>query len=255
LAGFIYEFSRVVTKNPILTIITVTKNCSSTISKTLESISEIKSNDIEYIVVDGISKDGTLEKLKEYSPVIDLLISESDDGIYDAMNKGVSLASGEYILFLNGDDCIFCEDFELIIKSLKQRTADIYCSQTLAFDANGQSNVLVANKWLLPFYNSIPHPSSFVSRTLLTLYPFRKDLRIAADYDLFLKLFIMRREFKAINIISSMHTRGGASGNVGLSLSEIRLIRREQLGQLYYLFDTLHWLYRRLKLLLIWRQN
>ncbi len=114
-----------------------------------------------------------------------MLISESDDGIYDAMNKGVSLASGEYILFLNGDDCIFCEDFDLIIKSLKQRTADIYCSQTLAFDANGQFNVLVANKWLLPYYNSIPHPSSFVSRTLLTLYPFRKDLRIAADFDHF----------------------------------------------------------------------
>ncbi len=88
-------------------------------------------------------------------------------------------------MFLNGDDCIFCEDFELIIKSLKQRTADIYCSQMLAFEANGQSNVLVANKWLLYFYNSIPHPSSFVSRALLTLYPFRKDLRIAADYDLF----------------------------------------------------------------------
>ncbi len=93
MAGFIYEFSRVVTKNPILTIISVTKNCSSIISKTLESISEIKSNYIEYIVVDGISKDGTLEKLKEYSPVIDLLISESDECIHVAMNKSVSLAS------------------------------------------------------------------------------------------------------------------------------------------------------------------
>jgi glycosyltransferase involved in cell wall biosynthesis len=244
-----------VTKKPILTIITVTKNCNSTISTTLESISEIKSHDIEYIVVDGISEDGTLEKLKENLNVIDFLISESDDGIYDAMNKGVSIASGEYILFINGDDHIHCENFNLIIQSLKKRAADIYCSQTLAIDANGQSNSLVANKWLLPFYNSIPHPSSFVSRSLLTLYPFRKDLRIAADYDLFLKLLIKRKKFKTINIISSVHNRGGASGNVCLSLAEVRMIRRDQLGQYIYLFDSLYWLYRHLKMLLIWRQN
>lgn len=241
--------------NPILTIITVTKNCNSTISKTLESISEIKSNDIEYIVVDGISEDGTLEKLKEYLPVIDFLISEPDDGIYDAMNKGVSIASGEYILFINGDDHIHCKNFDFIIQSLKKRTAEVYCSQTLAFDANGQSNVLVANKWLLPFYNSIPHPSSFVSRSLLTLYPFRRDLRIASDYELFLKLLISRRKFKKVNIISAIHNRGGASSNVDLSSAEVMMIRKEQLGHYFYLFESLHWLYRRLKVLVLCRQK
>ena len=243
------------TKHPILTIITVTKNCNSTISKTLESISEIKSNDIEYIVVDGISEDGTLEKLKEYLSVIDFLISESDNGIYDAMNKGVSIASGEYILFINGDDHIHCENFNLIIESLKQRTAEVYCSQTLAFDSNGQSKVLVANKWLLPFYNSIPHPSSFVSRSLLNLYPFRGDLRIASDYDLFLKLLISRRKFKTVNIISAIHNRGGASSNVDLSSAEVRMIRKEQLGHYFYLFESLHWLYRRLKVLILCMQK
>ena len=238
-------------KHPILTIITVTKNCSTTISKTLQSISEVKSNDIEYIVIDGISEDGTLEKLGEHMPILDLLISESDEGIYDAMNKGVTLASGEYILFLNGDDQIFCENFNLIIQTLKQRIADVYCSQTLACDANGQSIVLAANKWLLPFYNSIPHPSAFVSKGLLTLYPFRKDLKIASDYDLFLKLLIARRKFKTINLISAIHNRGGASGNVELSSAEVKMIQKEQLGHFFYLFVTLHWLYRGLKILMI----
>jgi glycosyltransferase involved in cell wall biosynthesis len=236
-----------VIKNPILTIITVTKNCNFTVSKTLESISKIISNEIEYIVIDGISEDGTLEKLKEYLPIIDFLISESDDGIYDAMNKGVSIASGEYILFINGDDQIHCENFDLIIQSLKQRTAEVYCSQTLAFDGNGQSNVLKANKWLLPFYNSIPHSSSFVSRSLLTLYPFRRDLRIASDYDLFLKLLISRKKFKTVNIISAIHNRGGASSNVDLSSAEVKMIRKEQLGHYFYFFESIHWLYRRLK--------
>jgi len=223
--------------------------------RTLESISEVKTNDIEYIVVDGISEDGTLEKLEKHMPIIDLLISESDDGIYDAMNKGVSLASGEYILFLNGDDHIFYENFNLIIQLLKQRIADVYCSQTLACDANGQSIVLAANKWLLPFYNSIPHPSAFVSKDLLTLYPFRKDLKIASDYDLFLKLLIARRKFKTINLISAIHNRGGASGNVELSSAEVRMIQKEQLGHFFYLFVTLHWLYRGLKILMTCRRK
>ena len=241
-------------KNPILTIITVTKNCNATISKTLESISEIKTTDIEYIVVDGISEDGTLEKLEKNLSIIDLLISESDNGIYDAMNKGISFAKGQYILFLNGDDHIFCENFDLVIQSLKQCAAEVYCSQTLVFDENGQSKVLVANKWLLPFFNSIPHPSSFVRRSLLILYPFRRDLRIASDYDLFLKLLISRRKFKTINIISAIHNRGGVSSNVDLSSAEVRIIRKEQLGHYFYLFESLHWLYRRLKMLMLFRQ-
>lgn len=222
---------------PVLTIITVTKNCISTISETLISIKSIKNPSIEYIVIDGASKDGTLELIKYENLLIDKLVSEADTGIYNAMNKGIDCASGKYILFINGDDQIIPKEFDRIMSYLIEGSSDIYCFKTLVPANNGLDESLVANKWLLPFSNTIPHPSAFVRADILKQFRFREDLMIASDYDLFLRLFINRKSFQKINIFSSIHNRGGISCNSIQSSIEVNRIRKERLGVFFYVTE------------------
>ena len=89
---------------PSLTIITIVYNRVKDIEYTLKSITEQTYKNIEYIVIDGNSNDGTLDIIQKYLDKINHLVSEKDNGIYDAMNKGLRLATGDYVLFINGGD-------------------------------------------------------------------------------------------------------------------------------------------------------
>jgi len=109
-------------KHYLLSIITVTKNCGLTITRTLESVRSVKSRDIQYVIVDGESTDETLDIIRSQDGLVDILISEKDSGVYNAMNKGVTLATGQYVLFLNGDDRIVADGFNSADSQLpKQR--------------------------------------------------------------------------------------------------------------------------------------
>lgn len=93
-------------KGPSVSVITVTYNAAATLEETILSVAALKGDDVEFVVVDGGSKDGTLDLLRKHEATIDTWISERDAGIYDAMNKGLELATGEYVLFLGGDDAL-----------------------------------------------------------------------------------------------------------------------------------------------------
>lgn len=93
-------------KSPLVSIITVTYNAVSTIEKCILSVNRHKMDDIEFIVIDGASTDGTVNLLEKHNDKIDVWISEPDSGIYDAMNKGLDRASGDYVYFLGGDDIL-----------------------------------------------------------------------------------------------------------------------------------------------------
>ena len=224
--------------NPILSIITVTKNCASSIERTLNSVATIKTSEIEYIVIDGNSIDGTVELINSKTRLLDRFISEHDSGIYNAMNKGIDLARGKFTLFINGDDQISPNDFSQVLSCLKKDGVDIYCAISLVPGlAKDDNMLLVMNQWLLPFYNSVPHPSAFVRTSLLKQYRFREDLKIASDYDLFLRLFMARKSFQKINVVSAIHYRGGASGNAHQSSFEVYLVRKERLGIFFYMSE------------------
>lgn len=108
-------------KKPILSVITVTYNAERTLPYTLQSVAEQTYSDIEYILIDGASKDKTLSVIEESKVSIHRLISEPDKGLYDAMNKGAALASGDYICFLNAGDAFFAKDtVERIMNGLPQ---------------------------------------------------------------------------------------------------------------------------------------
>ena len=91
-----------------ISVISVVKNAVSCIERCITSVLEQTYNNVEYLVIDGDSKDGTMDVISRYLENIDLVISEPDGGIYHAMNKGVSLATGDYVYFLNSDD-YFCD--------------------------------------------------------------------------------------------------------------------------------------------------
>lgn len=225
---------------PRLTLVTVTKNCALTVERTFRSVRAVKSSAIEYLVIDGVSTDGTLDLIRAYSDVIDHTVSEPDTGIYNAMNKGVKLARGAYLLFINGDDELIAEGFPALMEGLESRLAEIVSATTLVGSREMPSETLVARPHRLPFYNSIPHPSTCVATPLMRRYGgFREDLRIASDYDLFLRAHIDRRSFASIPAVTALHHRGGASGNTERSAIEVDMIRKARLGWRYPILEIL----------------
>jgi glycosyltransferase involved in cell wall biosynthesis len=230
-----------------LSVITVTRNCSLTLPYTLQSIARIKPLNVEYIVVDGASTDGTLDILRSVGGLIDTLVSEPDSGIYNAMNKAVKLSRGTYVMFINGDDQLITDGFGDVISALESSRANIICATTVVGDRTSPEEVLIAKPLMLLFYNSIPHPSSFVRRELLLDNPFREDLRIVSDYDFFLRAYLSGQKFEILPIVTALHIRGGASGDIDNSIAELDMVRRERLGWVYTVLRYLSVLYRNVK--------
>jgi len=229
----------------LLTIVTVTKNCAATIDKTLDSIAAIKRPEIEYLVVDGVSTDATLSAIRHRGALVDKLVCEPDTGIYNAMNKGVRLARGRYVLFINGDDALVADGFPAVMDALALGVDKIICATTLVGDIASPTEILVARPWRLLFVNSVPHPSSFVYRDLLLRRPFREDLRIASDYDFFLGAYLAGQSFRVLTVPTALHQRGGASGDSHRSQAELECVRRDRLGWSYLWVNGMAAVYRK----------
>jgi len=230
---------------PLVSIVTVVRNAEATIARTLRSVAAVKAPDIEYIVVDGLSTDGTPGILRGFGSVVDRLISERDAGIYNAMNKGAAAACGRFILFINGDDELVPDGFRRATAVLATAAEDVVsCVSEIAVD--GQfAGYLRPRLVRLPFFNSVPHPSTFVRTQVMRDFPFREDLRIASDYDLFLRLLLARKRFRTLDTVTAVHHRGsGASADRDLSRREIETIKRDRLGRAYPLVTAVHGLYR-----------
>lgn len=127
-------------KVPLISIVTVCYNAENLIEKTIRSVLNQKQSQlIEYIIIDGLSQDQTMGIVAKYNKRISTIVSEKDNGIYDAMNKGINQATGEYILFLNAGDYLFGNDLIPQIKANPIK-ADIFYSDTILF--NNKSEIL-----------------------------------------------------------------------------------------------------------------
>src|ERR1700761_112956 len=124
--------------DPRLSIITIVYNNASDIERTILSVINQTYKNIEYIIIDGASTDGTLNIIGKYRDSISKLVSEPDKGIYDAMNKGLQQATGDYVLFMNSGDEIYAGDtVEKIFNT--EPDADIYYGETEMINADGKS--------------------------------------------------------------------------------------------------------------------
>lgn len=181
-----------------ISIITVTYNSSETIIDTLNSIKEQSFRNIEYIIIDGNSKDNTLSIISEYDHIISKVITEPDAGIYDAMNKGIKLATGDVIGILNSDDIYDNSNvIESVIQVFESDNAIDAVYGNLSYFHTAQPTKIVRFWKSLPFYDNffedgyvIPHPTLFVKRQVYEKTGFYfPDFKISSDYELMLRAF------------------------------------------------------------------
>jgi glycosyltransferase involved in cell wall biosynthesis len=197
------------TENPFLTIITVTKNSSRTLADTIGSVRQQNFSNFEYIVVDGNSSDGTLEIIESNKDLIQVLISEEDNGLYFAMNKGISLAKGDYIGIINSDDT-YAHDAFFNVKRLEEKLLQpsvIYSDMGII----GSSRVSNLHHSELES-RMIAHPTCFVPRMFYEKYgSFNTDYQIAADYELMLRYKRLDLPFSKSEEILANYREGGLS--------------------------------------------
>jgi glycosyltransferase involved in cell wall biosynthesis len=186
---------------PKLSVITVVYNNVKDIERTIRSVVNQTYDNIEYIVVDGLSTDGTLDIIYRYNNRINTLISEKDKGIYDAMNKGLAAATGDYVLFMNSGDEIYAPDtVEQLFATAND--ADIYYGETEMIDATGNSLGRRRHKapaqftWKdFKYGMSISHQAIYIKRSLTQ--PYNTKYELSADID-----WILQAAKKAKNIVN-----------------------------------------------------
>lgn len=184
-----------------VSIITVCYNSAGTIEDTILSVLQQDYEDIEYLIVDGVSSDNTLEIVKKYKDKIAIVRSEKDRGMYDAINKGIQLSTGEIVGILNADD--FYIDSSVIsdvVKQMQKEKADSLYSDLYYVEAENTNRVV--RNWISGKYNRQkflygwmpPHPTFFVQRKIYDKYgSFNLDLKSAADYELMLRFLFKNK--------------------------------------------------------------
>ncbi len=207
-----------------VSIITVCFNSAETIEETIRSVMSQDYRDIEYIIVDGGSSDGTLDILKKYSKKIHKLISEPDSGIYDAMNKGIGLATGEILGFLNSGDVYLSQTIiEQIVKSIKAQNADC-CYGDLQYVAKNDLQKILRRWKSQPYSDGLfekgwhpPHPTFYAKKYVFDEYGcFDLNYKISADYELMLR-FLKKHGLKSCHIPEVLiKMRSGGKSNRNL---------------------------------------
>jgi glycosyltransferase involved in cell wall biosynthesis len=167
-----------------VTIITVVKNAEKVKPSLFNSVRNLKSKDVEFIVLDGLSEDGTVEIIKKNEDIIDKWLSEPDKGIYDAMNKAIKLARGEWLIFMGFDDELL-DGFNQIIPLLKEKNTIYYGK---AFFHNTFITGEIKSNYMLTKTN-ICHQTIFYHRTVFEKYNYQTEFIKCADYVLNLKLW------------------------------------------------------------------
>lgn len=193
---------------PEFTIITVTLNSENTLQRCIDSLKAQKCKDFEYIIVDGVSHDSTLQIIDNNRDLVDTLISEADSGLYDAMNKGISIARGRFVGILNSDDEYLPETLSLIRKHLESDSGSQVIYGDLFMGDGMHERLSVPINEISS--RMIPHPTVFVSlETYRKHGVFNTSYIVAADYELVLRLRNFRINFHRINQpLARMHPGG-----------------------------------------------
>ena len=176
------------------TIITVSYNSENTIEQTIRSVLSQTYSNFEYIIIDGASKDSTIDIIKKYAKQDNRIhyLSEPDNGIYDAMNKGIRLATGNIVALINSDDYYECDALEKIVKKIPDDEFYVIYGMTRFLQNDKEDRVVLNSHNSLP-QRMIMHPGCFVSKSVYKKYNYDTNYISAADYDLFIKLYQDKR--------------------------------------------------------------
>lgn len=207
-------------ETPLISIITVSFNSASTIRDTIDSVLAQSYKNLEYIIIDGHSKDGTIDIVKSYGKKISQCISEPDLGIYDAINKGIKMSSGDVIGILNSDDSFFNEYVvENIAKAFEEDLTETVIGDVQFFHPARSSRILryYSSKNWNPGkfkYGYMPaHPSFYARRDLFEKFGmYKTGYRIAADYELMIRfLYVNKVKYSYLEMPFVNMRAGGVS--------------------------------------------
>ncbi len=239
-----------------VSIITVCFNAADTIESTITSVLNQTYKNIQYIIIDGKSTDNTMDVVNKFTTKISKVVSEADNGLYDAINKGIALSNGDVVGLLNADD-IFYNDtiIETIVNNFNYNSTIMTLFGDVAFinNSNKITRHYSSKNWM-PFYLRFgvmpPHPSFYCRRELFSKHNnYRTDFKIAADFELLLRFLLINKvNYKYINEIVVLMKLGGLSTKNWFSH---RTITREitkacQLNGIYtnYLFVSFRYIFK-----------
>ena len=196
-----------------LSVITVSYNSERTIEKTILSVLSQKTNEIEYIIVDGKSEDKTLDIINKYKDKIDIVISEEDKGISDAFNKGIDRASGEYIAIINSDDQFLPGAFDEFFKEVKEDT-DVFFGNGIRLYTDGKCKKYMADPNVQELHKSMSlvHPSTIIRKKAYEKYgKFDINLKFVMDRECLLRMLNGGAKFQYNDGFYAIYNMGGVS--------------------------------------------
>jgi len=207
--------------NPLVTIITVVLNNAEFIRDSIESVLSQTYPKIEYIVIDGDSTDGTVKIVEEYEQKISFIISEQDEGIYDALNKGICLATGDIIAILHSDD-FFCD--KEVVSDMVSKMIDIdaeFGFSDMVIVDNETEKLLryyranYFSRWMFRMGWMPPHPTCFIKKSLFDEFGlYSLDYEVVSDFDFLVRIFYGRDiNWAYLNRITVKMRAGGVSNS------------------------------------------
>lgn len=217
---------------PKITVVTIVLNAAKTLEQTIQSVLNQNYENLEYIIIDGGSTDGSIEIIKKYENRLAKWISEKDNGIADAFNKGICFTSGEVIGLLNADDWYEPGVLEKIATEISQYPdVEIYCGQTRFWTNNNPSYVFHADPSKLPIDTTIGHQAVFIKRRIHEKFGvYRTDKKYASDYDFFLKTYLAGVKFKVLNyVVANMRDAGVSDRHWPKVYREVMEVQQEHL--------------------------
>lgn len=212
-------------------IITINYNNREGLELTIKSVINQTSKDFEYIVIDGGSTDGSVDIIKQNADHINYWVSEKDKGVYNAMNKGIAQAKGDYLVFMNSGDCFHTPD---VLELMSDYQEDIICGKVFKGNATIPSGHHKPAITLVDLMRgSLPHQAMFIKRELMQKYPYDENYKILSDWKFCIQAFVFDNcTFRNSDVIIADYDISGISTNSnGLLAKEREIILKELFPQ------------------------
>lgn len=211
---------------PLISVIIPSLNAGQNLTESVKSVVNQSGVKFEIIVIDGGSTDNSIEQLKSHNYIPLHIIVEPDTGIYDAMNKGIEKARGTWVYFLGTDDILAPNILSIVGNLLNESYAIVFGD--VQFENGYRMRSYLGNRtW---FQNTLHHQSCFYHRSLFKNFQYDSSLRIIADYELNLMIYMKKLPTYYTSTIIAYCKSGGASSNWGLSCIETNRIRGRHLS-------------------------
>lgn len=212
-------------------IITINYNNRDGLERTIQSVINQTCQDFEYIIIDGGSTDGSVDVIKKYADKIDYWVSEPDKGIYNAMNKGILQAHGEYLNFMNSGDCFYND--EVLANLLEE--GDIIYGNVWYRNIHKEHNYIQLVSLYDLCIHGFNHQSCFFNRNVFKRYQYDENLKVLSDWKLFAQVLLCDDcKIKYVNRIIADYDLTGISSNRDVRINEKKQILYEILPRTLY---------------------